>query len=142
MGYQDIYQEMNEQVEERFALVAERVDEIEKNAETSEPYAAYFRKTAGFLTQLAEIRQKDASGELAGMSMEECEAQNAALYQDILPEHYGESYANPAYAVSVLGEEFGAALSLLAAHIRGVIREVFRGNLTEPLIAMELFVEI
>ena len=142
MGYQDIYREMNEQVEERFALAAERVGEIEKHAETAEPYAAYFRKTAGFLTQLAGIWQKAASGELDGMSMEECEAQNAALYQDILPEHYGESYANPVYAVSVLGEEFGAVFSLLAAHIRGVIREVFRGNLTELVIAMELFVEI
>ena len=133
---------MNEEVGERFELSAERIGEIEQDAAASEPFGAYFRKTAGFLTQLADIWKKVASGEADRMDLGACEAQNAMLYQDILPEHYDESYANPTYAVSVLGEGFGAALSLLAAHIRGVIREVFRGNLTELVIAMELFVEI
>ena len=142
MGYQDIYRERNEEVKERFVLVAERIGEIERDAQTAEPFAAYFGQTAGFLVQLARVWEKVESGELAGMDMEACQAQNRALYWDILPEHYAESYANPAYAVSALGEGFGAALSLLAAHIRGVIREVFRGNLTGLVIAMELFVEI
>ncbi len=38
---------------------------------------------------------------------------NDRLYEDILPANYGTSYGNPAYAVSVLGEEYGQLLSFL-----------------------------
>ena len=70
------------------------------------------------------------------------EADNEALYGEIRPEAYGHSYANPAYAAARLGETFGGALSLLAAHLRTACGEVFRGNLMQLTIAMELFVEV
>lgn len=142
MNYRELYRESNEQTAERFALVEERISEISRKAETAEGFAAYFEQNAAFLLKLAELYKKNEAGELSDQSMEAWEEVNAMLYADILPEHYEESYANPAYAVSMLGEEFGAVLSLLAAHIRRDIREVFRGNLLDLTIAMELFVEI
>lgn len=142
MHFKELYREANEQAAERFALVAERIAGIAKEAETAEPYASYFKKTAAFLQELAGLYEREAQGELFSESMEECGRINYALYADILPEAYEKSYANPAYAASVFGEQFGAAFALLAAHIRGCIREVFRGNLMRITIVMELFVEI
>lgn len=142
MHFKELYREANEQAAERFALVAERIAGIAKEAETAEPYASYFKKTAAFLQELAGLYEREEQGTLCAESLEECGKINHALYEDILPETYEHSYANPAYAVSVLGEQFGAAFALLAAHIRGCIREVFRGNLMRLTVAMELFVEI
>lgn len=142
MNFKELYRESNELAAERFALVRERIAGISKKAETAEPYAAYFEQNAAFLLELAELYEHVEDGSLSDRSMEACEETNALLYADILPENYGKSYANPEYAVSTLGEEFGAVFSLLTAHIRKSIQEVFRGNLMELTIGMELFVEI
>ena len=75
-------------------------------------------------------------------STTELKQQNFKLYEDILPEAYQSSYANPAYAIKVFGRELGEPLCLMAAHLRESIREVFRGNLLRLTIAMELFVEV
>lgn len=142
MSYSEIYRELNEQAEERFALMEERIAEIRVNAEVAEPFADYFEKTAAFLMELAKIYRQREAGELSALSLEACEQMNVLLYSDIKDEAYEVSYANPEYAVKMLGEEFGQALSLMTAHIRGCICEVFRGNLLHLTIAMELFVEV
>ena len=142
LGYQECYKETNELAAERYELAAERIAEIAEAAQTPEPFAEYFQKNAAYLQNLRALYEKGKGGSLVARSMEECEADNAALYGEILPEAYGRSYANPAYAAARLGETFGGALSLLAAHLRTACGEVFRGNLMQLTIAMELFVEI
>lgn len=142
MGYQECYKETNELAAERYELVAERIVEIAEAAQAPEPFAEYFRTNAAYLQSLRALYEKGKSGSLAARSMEECETDNEALYGEILPEAYGHSYANPAYAAARLGETFGGALSLLAAHLRTACGEVFRGNLMQLTIAMELFVEV
>lgn len=142
MGYREIYLEPNELAKERFGLMEERVAEIRTKAEVVEPFATYFEQTAAFLLELAKVYRKADANELMERSMEECEQCNQRLYADIFPEAYEKSYANPAYAVAELGEEFGAVLSLLVAHIGTNIREAFRSNMLDITIAMELFVEI
>ena len=132
---------IEEQLGERFALMEERVSELREETGSGEPFAPYFQSMAVFLLSLADICKNAISG-VQEEELAACEARNAMLYADILPEHYGESYANPAYAAAVLGEEFGGVCALLAAHVRSVTGEAFRGNLTELVIAMELFVEI
>lgn len=142
MGYKELYKESNEMAEERLALVKERIAEIKNAPEGLAESREFFGKAAEFLLLLAEICEQAVSGKLAEADMAECEKRNAALYGDILPENYHERYANPEYAVKVLGEECGQIFSLLYAHIRGRITEVFCGNQMELTIAMELFVAV
>ena len=52
MGYRDIYKESNEQAEERFLLVMERIAEIAEETDVPETFDDYFKKTAAFLLQL------------------------------------------------------------------------------------------
>ena len=42
MSYSEIYQELNVQAAERFALMEERIAEIRTKAEVAEPFADYF----------------------------------------------------------------------------------------------------
>lgn len=142
MGYKELYQESNELAEERFALIEERLSDIKKKAEVTETFALYFEQTAAFLLELAALYRKAEKDTLFCRSMEECEQWNKVLYDEVMPETYEKSFANPAYAVEQLGETFGGALSLLVSHIRGCITQAVRGNLLELTIAMELFVEV
>ena len=89
MGYQECYKETNELAAERYELVAERIAEIAEAAQAPEPFAEYFRTNAAYLQSLRALYEKGKSGSLAARSMEECEADNEALYGEILPEAYG-----------------------------------------------------
>lgn len=142
MSYKEIYKEANELAEERFELVMERIAEISKNADVAEKYQDYFKKTAAFILKLADVLKREESGELKSRSMEECKADNAALYADVVVENYETSYANPAYAVKTLGEEYGQILSALFARTRQAITEVFIGKKMIFTTRAELFVEI
>ena len=145
VGYSEIYEELNHQAEERFELMEERIAQICSKAETKEQFADYFQKNAAFLLMLARLYRdkKDRDKKEADRkSATELKQQNFKLYEDILPEAYQSSYANPAYAIKVFGRELGEPLCLMAAHLRESIREVFRGNLLRLTIAMELFVEV
>ena len=65
-----------------------------------------------------------------------------ALYEDILPENYENSFANPAVAVKCLGEEFGALAAFLYTEMRSLIGFTYEGRLDELVIRMELFSEV
>jgi len=126
---------------ERLSLVVERIGEIAEE-KTIPALQDYFATVAKFLLQIEETRIFLQEDGLQKASSEELLARNHSLYEDIMPANYEKSYANPAYAVSKLGEEFGAILSFLYTEIRSLIGFTFEGRLLELVIRMELFVEI
>ena len=142
MGYRDIYKESNEQAEERFSLVMERIAEIAEETDVPEKFDDYFKKTAAFLLQLKNVSEKAEKDTLKDASLTECEKQNAGFYDDIKAENYGKSYANPTYAVEKLGEEYGQILSALYAECRKRITDVYAAKKMNVTITAELFVEI
>lgn len=142
MSYQEIFKEANEEAGERFSLVMERIAQIRSEERVSQPFLDYFQKTAEFILQTNEILQKEESGELLGRTLEECEADNRRLYEDILPENYGASYTNPRTAVRLLGEEFGGLLCFLCTELRAMISYAFEGRRMHMTILCELYVEI
>ena len=142
MSYKQFYQEMNEQARERFELVEGRIAEIGAAPEVKEPFADYFQKTAGFLGLLSETYRKVESGEFMQADLQQQKQQNEALYAGVYPEAYETSYLNPEYAVKTLGENFGLLFSCVAVQLFQKIEKVFRGDLMQLTIAMELFVEI
>ena len=54
MGYRDIYKESNEQAEERFSLVMERIAEIAEETDVPEKFDDYFKKTAAIFVTVKE----------------------------------------------------------------------------------------
>ena len=142
MGYRDIYKESNEQAEERFSLVMERIAEIAEETDVPEKFDDYFKKTAAFLLQLKNVSEKAEKDTLKDASLTECEKQNAGFYDDIKAENYGKSYVNPTYAVEKLGEEYGQILSALYAECRKRITDVYAAKKMNVTITAELFVEI
>ncbi len=132
--------EMNLILQERFLLAYERIVQIETE-ETDAVYTDYFKKTARWIRELCGIYQRRETQE-AELSLESLQTENRSIYEDVLPGNYEHSYANPEYAVKVLGEEYGRLLSVLYAEIRTLIPFVYENNLENIVIRMELFLEV
>ncbi len=131
MKYLDLIKESNEELQERYELVAERVAELSKDASEAGKYADYFEKIAQYLVLLNTIIDGARGKEI-----------NEKLYADILGENYATSYANPTFAVEKFGVEAGQILTALYARIRACRLSVFEGNLQNICIMSELFVEL
>ena len=108
---------LDETIEERYGLVAERVEEISKDALVPDLYKEYFSEAAAYLKKTMELCQMAKDGTLQLRSLEICKADQEQLYHHMLPGFYEESYANPAYAVAVFGEKEGELLSFLRAEL-------------------------
>ena len=137
--------EEREILRERLELALLRIREIPgedfQGAELL-PWKEYFTTVAKFLLLIEDTRQFLEQGKQATATLEELQQRNRALYEDILPENYENSFANPAYAVKMLGEEFGVLVSFLYTEMRSLIGFTYEGRLDELVIRMELFSEV
>lgn len=129
-------------LKERYELSMERIEAILEEDTVKAPFGDYFHKVAGFIRQMKELGEKKRTGELERLSFEEYQKYNQELYRDILPENYETSYANPAYAVRMLGEEFGQLLSFVYTELRAMIADIYEENAGEVVSACELFIEL
>lgn len=133
---------MNEILEERWQLARERILEIPTETQVPEPYRDYFIRTARFLRQVFGILDIRKSGQWDALTLKERREWNQVLYGDILPQNYQNSYGNPRYAKTMLGKDFGKALSALYSQIRGSIVFAFEDRLWDLTVLGELFLEI
>lgn len=128
--------------QERYVLAVERIREIPTEQACGEKLQKYFHSMAAFVLSMDEVWKEVADGRLRQMTLEELQDLNRKLYEDILPEHYEESYANPEYAVNCLGESMGQMLSFLYAELRSLIPAAFEQNRFAMVIRMELLLEV
>ena len=133
---------MKEQIQERYTLSIERIKEIETEKTVGEKFQDFFAKVSGFLLEIDRVNQLLENDAWKDLSFEEMQSKNRKLYEDILPENYGKSYANPDYAVEMLGEEYGKILSFLYTEMRGEIAYVFERKQLYLTICNELFIEM
>ena len=149
MDYRILLQEENDAVRERYELSMERIRSM-NTEEMQLPYGCYFKKVSAFIRRIERLAKRveetglsrEAGLDGALLTLEELREENHALYQDILPENYGESFANPDYAVEVLGDGYGQLLSFLYTEIRADIVYAFEMRLMNITILNELFLEI
>lgn len=129
-------------MEERYNLAIDRIKAIIEEKTVAEPYREYFQHVARFILKLDELKQNVESGKQKEMSEEELQEEMKDLYADELEANYEKSYANPAYAVLVLGGELGSFLSAVYTEIRGSISYVQEQRMEYVVIGAELLIEI
>lgn len=130
---------------ERLELAFLRIREIpgeDWQGEALQPWREYFAAVTKFLLLIEDNRKFLEQDGLKMATLKELQQRNRALYEDILPENYENSFANPAYAVKMLGEEFGVLVSFLYTEMRSLIGFTYEGRLDELVIRMELFSEV
>ncbi len=109
---------------ERLELSTWRLAQIPDETLVPEPFRDFFSRTASFL--LAALKNEDRS----------------AIWRDILPDEYGQSYTNPAFAAARLGFEMGQILSAVSAELRAFIPSAAAGDEEGMANLLELFLEI
>ena len=119
-----------------------RLSSMTTEEELVEPYGRYFRTIAGYASELYQVWKMAWDGALSSGSIEELEAINQKLNTSFLPEQYEHCYANPTYAVQMLGEAYGQSLAMVFAKLKQDTREVFAGNCRYLCYYAELIVEL
>lgn len=142
MEYKKLFEEENESVQERFLLASERIRAFLADSKIKPPYLDYFKRMAEFVELLSDWKHQVDTEDIWKQDMQSMQAYNRLLYKDILPESYATSYANPAYAVQQLGEDYGQLLSFVYTELRGGIVYVVENRLFDLTIHVELLVEI
>ena len=131
---------MNDKLE-RYGLETARIREIAGDPGLDGDRGAYFAAQARLLV-LADDERAFLAHDAAEADLDVLRAHNRALYADVLPEHYPESWCCPSFACAAFGREEGQLLSALAYELRSVIGYTYDGALERVMIRMELFLEV
>ncbi len=129
-------------IDERYQIAIDRIKEIETEEVVDKQYIKYFCTVSQFILKLDKLNMEIKANKLTDDTLERLQSRNTELYQDIYPENYDRSFANPSYAVSCLGQEFGQILCYLYKNIRGLIGNVYRQETEIVTLWIELFIEI
>ena len=121
-------------MEERYTLVIEKAKEIINEQSVDAKFQGYFKKVAELILLVDEIKTKKEEGFFDKASIEELQDFNKKCYEEIEPENYKISFANPTYAVNELGEEYGQMLCFVYASLRSAIMNMFADDLEVALI--------
>lgn len=144
MKYQELFREENESVAERYDLMIERIRLFINEGNVKDRYSDYFKGVAEFILMLDEWKSFVSSGDMESAPLEKLREWNNRLYADVQASTgaYETSYANPAFAVSKLGEEYGQLLSFIYSEIRSGIIYAVEFRYTELTVLLELFVQV
>ena len=129
---------MDEWVMERYKLAKERIVQIPEENIVKMPYQDFFIKEAEFLQKVISVMDENQE---QNKTLEELQAQNYELYQDVLPQNYEKSYGNPVYAQKMLGE-YGRAFTFLYTELHGTIGYAFEKKVWDITVGLELFLEM
>ena len=128
---------------ERVELAIGRLNEIENESwiienELCSNIKDYFDKVSDFILFVYDVWNTNAQD----ITLDKLNEINSRLYEDIFPDKYDSSYANPDYAVAKLGKEYGQVLSFLYAEIRSIIGYAYENKNLAFISKVELFLEI
>ncbi len=129
-------------IKERFELVTERLYAALVTEEVTKEYGPYFEELFGFVKKVIANYEFVKSGEMYEASEGVLKEKNRALFEDIFPGTYEQTYFNPEYAVEKYGPEMGRFLSFLAAEMRALIGFSYEQDMEPFLIRLELLMEI
>ena len=128
---------MDELLKERYDLAKNRIAEICTETAVQPEFLDFFQKMAAFFKKTAAILERSE----AQLTIEELQAENKSLYEELFPQNYVHCYGNPAYAMEKLGA-YGKAFTFLYAELRGTIAYAYEKKFWDYTIAAELFLEV
>lgn len=140
---------MEESLLERYELALERIRDIQREAELSEPLLSYFQSVSKWIIKLSTIFERSLKGDTKRLTLDELKTENRELYEDIIPDNYGKSYANPDFITCVFekagldeAKEHAKYLCFIYAEMRGLIPACYEAKSEIVVIYLELFIEI
>ena len=131
---------------ERWELARGRIEEICEELKNERvdlgKFSAYFLMEAEWFAHLFKTADRVNGEDFEKLDEADLTALNEKHYGELLGDRYDTSYANPAFAVERLGEEYGRLFSALHVHYRRGIGFVYDEKKELFLALAELFLEI
>lgn len=78
--YQELWNEENTNIRERYDLAIERIMEIPSEERVGEPYRSYFNQMAAFTAQIEKLARLQLREDLDAFTLEELQQLNDRLY--------------------------------------------------------------
>jgi aminopeptidase len=139
------YEEENSKIVEGYEEGLERIKEIcletENCVELKELYK-FFNHAGKLILKLAELERTLDEEYFKLKSFDELKNENYELYKELIGNNYNTSYANPKYAVEVLGEGVGQLLSAFYVRIREGISYAFKNRIFSLEENNQIFIEV
>ena len=152
MNYYKNLTEEYDDIEERYELIMERVRQIIHESLVKEPYRDYFSHVAGFIARIGDVLELVKNDALPGRSLDQLQAMNHGLYNDILGDNYNSSYANYRYIMGEFSKDYtrdkeeikriAQLMGFVYNEIRGMTVYAFEGRVVDITLLAELFVQI
>lgn len=152
MNYYKNLTEEYDDIEERYELIMERVRQIIHESLVKEPYRDYFSHVAGFIARIGDVLELVKNDALPDRSLDQLQAMNHGLYNDILGDNYNRSYANYRYIMDEFSKDYtrdkeeikriAQLLGFVYNEIRGMTVYAFEGRVVDITLFAELFVQI
>ena len=131
-----------EMIDLRYSLAMERIRGIHGEDAVAPLYRQYFETGAFWLLLIDDEMRFLASQQAQSAPVSVLRERNMKLYEEILPENYKNSFANPDYAVKMFGEENGPVLAALRYELRSAVPFAYRLMKERVLVRAELFLEV
>ena len=139
------YEEENSKILKGYEEGLERIKEIcletENCMELNELYK-FFNHVGKFILKLASMESSIDEEYFRMKNFEELKSENYELYKELIGNNYNTSYANPKYAVEVLGEEIGQLLSAFYVRIRQGISYAFKNRIFSLEENNQIFIKV
>ncbi|MFO7895661.1 MAG: aminopeptidase [Candidatus Cloacimonadales bacterium] len=122
LKYQKLLNNLNQAVEAEYLAELERIKEIwEESKESDDKYLKFAFAVADKILALAEMEKTITENYYQENSFEDLQKNNQLLFEELWPENYSTSYANPDYACQQFGEELGQVFSAFYTNVRSLL---------------------
>lgn len=101
----------------------------------------FFNHAGKLILKLSDMERSLDEKYFTSKNFDELKKDNYELYEEIIGSNYSTSYANPKYAVEILGEKVGQLLSTLYVRLRQGISYAYRNRIFDLHDNNEIFIE-
>ena len=136
-------------MDERYELVMDRIKETAGEDAFGEPLLSFFHEGSEWLIFLSHILERSLSGGIVKVPTADLAAENHKLYEDIIPQNYSASFANPDHIVSEFekagiceGRKLARYLSFILSELRALIGPAYEGRKEIFTIFAELYDQV
>ena len=143
MSFNKLVEIENKKTETSYLQSIETIKAIwEKLKDDESKYNSYLFQIADKILYFAELERELTDEYFQQNSLESLQKTNLEFYEEVMPENYVESYANPEYSVKIFGEETGAMLSAFYTSFRNYVTYSFQHQRFQMEKWNKLFIDV
>jgi len=101
------------------------MDATENKSGPKRDYYSFIRLAAGFILKIIALEKKLDDNYFKKTGFETLLIENHSLYNEIYPQNYSKSYADPAFCVKIFGAENGRLISYFYYALRNLIEYAY-----------------